>query len=100
MIQDELTLLSASCQNDEAAARETEQSLRELQRLMDEARHAHNAANSTWTRAKEKDMEEGDEGAGLYLRLMKNCISVTTCEIALFHVSILVQYLCEPCSSV
>lgn len=61
-VQDELHLLSASCQNDEAAAKEVAAELQTLKQLMDEAKHAHTAAYTTWTTQK-KDMEEGDEGA-------------------------------------
>lgn len=61
-MQDELTLLNAVHQNDEAARREMEQSLAQLKQLMDEAKHAHDRASASLKRAKD-DVEEGYEGA-------------------------------------
>jgi hypothetical protein len=65
-VQDEMALMSASSQNDEAAARELEQAVRELKTVMDEAKHAHSTANATWKRAQQSDMEAGDACAIVY----------------------------------
>ena len=54
-------LLSASCQNDEAAAKEMAAELDTLRKLMDGAKNLHRLAHTTWS-SQQKDMDEGDDG--------------------------------------
>lgn len=85
MLQDELSLLSASCQNDEAAAKEMEQELVGLKEVMDEAKRAYNTANTTWKRAQDKDMQDGDAGADLANSCLADTCFIVEHPVCVFY---------------